>query len=60
MWQVKDMAKAIEWVERCPNPMPGSSEIEVRPVFEAEDFGENMTPELRRQEDRLKEEVDGQ
>ena len=54
-----DMAEAIEWVTRCPNPMPGPSEIEIRPVFEVEDFGENMTPELRMQEDRLREEVDG-
>ena len=59
MWQVKDMAEAIEWAKRCPNPMPGPSEIEIRPVFEVEDFGENMTPELREQEDRLREEVEG-
>ena len=45
IWQVKDMAEAVEWVKRCPNPMPGPSEIEIRPVFEAEDFGEAMTPE---------------
>ena len=59
MWQVKDMAEAIEWVKRCPNSMPGPSEIEIRPVFEAEDFCDNMTPELRKQEDRLRDEVDG-
>ena len=59
IWQVNDMAEAIEWVTRCPNPMPGPSEIEIRPVFEVEDFGDNMTPELRKQEDRLRDEVDG-
>jgi hypothetical protein len=45
MWEVKNMAEAVEWVKRCPNPMPGPSEIEIRPVFEMEDFGETMTPE---------------
>ena len=59
IWQVQDMAEAIEWVKRCPNSMPGPSEIEIRPIFEAEDFGDNMTPELRKQEDRLRDEVDG-
>ena len=53
------MAEAIEWVKRCPNPLPGPSEIEIRPVFEVEDFGEAMTPELREQEDRLREQVEG-
>lgn len=52
LWQVKSMEEAIEWVRRCPNPMPGESEIEIRPVFEAEDFGAEFTPELRAQEDR--------
>jgi hypothetical protein len=52
LWQVKSMEEAIEWVKRCPNPMPGDSEIEIRPVFEAEDFGEEFTPELRAQEER--------
>ena len=46
LWQVKDMAEAVEGVKRCPNPMPGPSEIEIRPVFEAADFGEALTPEL--------------
>jgi hypothetical protein len=46
LWEVKDMAEAIEWVKRCPNPMPGPSEIEIRPVYEMTDFGEAMTPEL--------------
>jgi hypothetical protein len=57
IWQVKSMAEAIEWVKRCPNPMPGPSEIEIRPIFEAEDFGEEFTPELRAQEERLRKEV---
>ena len=45
MWEVKNMAEAVEWVKRCPNPMPGPSEIEIRPVYEMEDFGGAMTPE---------------
>jgi hypothetical protein len=55
LWQVKDMAEAVAWVKRCPNPMPGPSEIEIRPVFEAADFGEALTSELADQEDRLRE-----
>ena len=58
MWQVKSKAEAIEWVKRCPNPMPGESEIEIRQVFEAQDFGAEFTPELREQEERLRAEVD--
>lgn len=55
LWQVKSREEAIEWVKRCPNPMPGTeSEIEIRQVFEAEDFGEALTPELREQEERLR------
>jgi len=50
--QVKSKAEAIEWVKRCPNPMEGDSEIEIRQVFEAEDFGDEFTPELREQEER--------
>ena len=58
LWQVKSMDEAIEWVRRCPDPMPGEeAEIEIRPVFEAEDFGEEYTPELRAQEDRLRAEM---
>ena len=53
LWQVKSKEEAIEWVKRCPNPMPGESEIEIRQVFEAEDFGEEFTPELREQEKRV-------
>jgi hypothetical protein len=58
LWQVKSMEEAVEWVRRCPNPMQGDSEIEIRPVFGAEDFGAEFTPELRAQEDRLRAEVD--
>ena len=53
IWQVRSLDEAIEWVKRCPNPMNGESEIEIRQVFEAEDFGEAFTPELREQEERL-------
>ncbi len=54
LWQVKSKEEAIEWVKRCPNPMKGESEIEIRQVFEAEDFGAALTPELRQQEERLR------
>src|SRR5690606_5269496 len=54
IWQVRSVDEALEWVRRCPNPMPGESEIEIRPCFEAEDFGENYTPQVREQEDRLR------
>jgi len=57
LWQVKDMAEAVAWVKRCPNPMPGPSEIEIRPVFEAADFGAALTPELAEQEDHLRGKV---
>jgi len=57
LWQVKSMDEALEWVKRCPNPHPGESQIEIRPVFEAEDFGAEFTPELRAQEDRLRAEI---
>jgi hypothetical protein len=52
LWQVKSMEEALEWVKRCPNPMTSDSEIEIRPVFEADDFGAEFTPELRAQEER--------
>jgi len=59
IWQVKSMDEAVEWVKRCPDPMPNEeSEIEIRPVFEAEDFGKEFTPELRAQEERLRAEVE--
>jgi hypothetical protein len=54
LWQVKSMDEAIEWVKRCPNPMNEDSEIEIRQVFEASDFGEAFTPELQAQEERLR------
>ncbi|MEO9340736.1 YciI family protein [Mesorhizobium sp. SB112] len=54
LWQVKDMAEAVEWVKRCPNPMPGPSEIEIRQIFEAADFAENMTPEIAERGERLR------
>ena len=57
IWQVKSKEEAIEWVKRCPNPMPGESEIEIRRIFEAEDFGEEFTPELREQEERLRSKI---
>ncbi len=57
IWKVKSMDEAIEWLKRCPNPMEGEAEVEIRPVFEAEDFGEEFTPELREQEDRLREQM---
>jgi len=58
LWRVGSMEEAIDWVKRCPNPMPGDSEIEIRPVFEADDFGEEFTPELREQEERLRERIE--
>ena len=57
IWQVKSKEEAIEWVKRCPNPMKGESEIEIRQVFEAEDFGAEFTPELREQEERLRAQI---
>jgi len=58
LWQVKSIEEAVEWVKRCPNPMPGDSEIEIRPVFEMDDFGAELTPELREQELRQREQAD--
>jgi hypothetical protein len=58
LWQVKSKEEAIEWVKRCPNPMKGESEIEIRQLFEAEDFGAEFTPELREQEERLRAQMD--
>ena len=60
IWQVESLDEAIEWAKRCPNPMGGESEIEIRPIFEAEDFGEALTPELREQEERLRAQVAAQ
>lgn len=59
MWKVKSMDEAIEWVKRCPNPMSEASDVEIRPVFEAEDFGEAFTPELREQEARIRAQAQG-
>jgi hypothetical protein len=60
LWQVKSKQEAIDWVKRCPNPMPGESEIEIRQVFAAEDFGAEFTPELREQEERVRAQMDKQ
>ena len=58
LWQVKSMQEAIEWAKRCPNPTGEESVLEIRPLFEAEDFGEEFTPELREQEERLRTEAE--
>ena len=59
LWQCKSLAEAIQWVKRCPNPMPNEeSEIEIRQVFEAADFGAEFTPELREQEDRIRAQIE--
>lgn len=61
IWQVASMEEALAWAQRCPNPMPGEEgELELRPIFEADDFGEAFTPELRAQEDRLRAEIERQ
>ena len=61
IWQVRSMDEAVEWARRCPDPMPGEEgELEIRPIFEAEDFGKEFTPELRAQEERLRHEIERQ
>jgi hypothetical protein len=61
IWQVRSMEEAVEWARRCPDPMPGEeAELEIRPVFEAEDFGKEFTPELRAREDNLRREIERQ
>ena len=60
LWQVKSMEEAVEWVKRCPNPMRSDSEIEIRQLFEIEDFGAEMTPELREKEERMREQIERQ
>jgi hypothetical protein len=61
LWQVKDMEEALAWARRCPDPMPGEEAVlELRPVFEADDFGKELTPELRAQEERLRAELERQ
>ena len=57
LWQVKSMDEAVEWLKRCPNPHNEETEVEIRPVFESEDFGAELTPELRDQEQRIREQV---
>jgi hypothetical protein len=57
LWEVRDMVEAVDWAKRCPNPMPGPSELEIRPLYEMEDFGEALTPELAQQEETLREKV---
>ncbi|MBS7456904.1 YciI family protein [Coralloluteibacterium stylophorae] len=59
LWRVRDMDEAVEWVKRCPNPMPGPSEIEIRPLFEAEDFGDALPPEVAEREARLRAQAGG-
>lgn len=57
LWKVKSLEEAIEWVKRCPNPTEGESEIEIRPLFDADDFGKEFTPELRAQEERIRQQI---
>ena len=57
IWQVKDMDEAVAWIKRCPNPMNEETDVEIRPIFEAEDFGAEFTPEAREQEERLRAEI---
>ena len=57
LWKVKDMDEAVQWVKRCPNPMTGPSEIEIRPVFEAADFADIMTPEATAREKKLRDKI---
>jgi len=59
IWKTSSLQEAIDWAKRCPNPLEGESEIEIRQIFEAEDFGAEFTPELRAQEDRLRAEIEG-
>ena len=58
LWQVKSMDEAVEWLKKCPNPHNGVSEVELRPVFEAEDFGAEFTPELRERDQRLRGQIE--
>lgn len=58
LWQVRSMDEAVEWVKRMPSPHEGQAEVEIRPVFEADDFGEEFTPELREQEERLRKQIE--
>jgi hypothetical protein len=58
LWEVKDLDEAVAWVKRCPNPMPGPSEIEIRPLYEMADFGDAITPELAQQEERQRRQTE--
>ena len=58
IWETKSMAEAVEWVKKCPNPMPTESEIEIRQIYDMEDFGKEFTPDLREQEERLRREIE--
>lgn len=60
LWEVKDMDEAVAWAKRCPNPMPGPSELEIRPFYEMEDFGEAVTPEIAERDQRLREQLGGE
>jgi hypothetical protein len=61
VWQVRSMEEAVEWARRCPDPMPDEEgELEIRPIFEADDFGKELTPELREREERLRQEIERQ
>jgi hypothetical protein len=59
LWEVKDMAEAVAWVKRCPNPMPGPSEIEIRPIYEMADFGAAVTPDVAERHDRMRDKAAG-
>ena len=59
IWQVRSMEEAVEWLKRCPNPCEGESEIEIRQVFEADDFGAELTPELRKRDEQMRADVAG-
>jgi hypothetical protein len=58
LWNVKSMGEAVEWVKRCPNPMPGESEIEIRPLYEVEDFGAEFTPELKKKGEQIRQQLE--
>jgi hypothetical protein len=58
IWKVNSMEEAVDWVKKCPNPMNGDSDIDIRPIFEAEDFGDEFTPELQEQEERLRSKIE--
>jgi hypothetical protein len=60
IWKVKSMEEAVEWVKRCPNPMNVESDVDIRPIFEAEDFGAELTPEVREREERLRSQIEKQ